>query len=171
MFYYGNRAHFVELAGPLTAYELLKALGEAQFFECVRNQVLSVWLERHEPDAEERFIRMGPVDSFPLIPEWAKLYEGKEVTKNGRSVKSRPDVIRTLEPPAEFDPIANKSLDEVADLLGGRAEAVGYILEIGSTEFEGLKPGPPEGDTAGDASTAAGSGVNMWTMQWSEPFA
>jgi hypothetical protein len=156
----------VELTGPLTAYEVLKALGEAHLFECVRNHVLTVWFERHLPDADaqDRF-ETWPVHSFPLMPEWAKLYEGKKSTKNDRSV-----IPRTLEPPAEFDPTANKSLDELADLAGGKRRALGCITDGGSTLFEGLTPGPPKGHAAGDTTTAEGSSVNEWTMKWSEPF-
>jgi hypothetical protein len=157
----------VELAGPLTAYEVLKALGEAQLFECVRNHVLTLWLERHKPDEEEE-LETWPVYSFPLMPAWAKLYEARKFPKY---VELQADMFRTLEPPAEFDPTANKSLDELADLVGGRAEAIMYINCGGATTFEGLTPGPPKGRAAGDASTAEGSGANDWTMNWSDPFA
>jgi hypothetical protein len=175
MFHYAKRAHFVELAGPLTAYEVLKALGEAQLFECIRNQVLTLWLARHLPgrqgEQEDEDQDEGrPVDSLPLMPEWAKLYEGREFTMNGRTFKVQPEVFRPLEPPAEFDPITNKSLDEVADLMGGKERAIDYITGGGATFFVGLKPGPPKGHAARGATTAGGSSINEWTMKWSQPF-
>lgn len=170
--YFNRRNHSFELQGPLTGLDLLQTLGEVQLYEAARNLVLFQWMNEHVREEPNKPDDAVPVTSLPIKPEWRALYEAKKVTMAGMSVNMPPanrHAVRILEPPADLDPFANKSLDDLLDFLGGKQYAIEWIHERGTTEFVGLVPGPYIiGKKRKAAPTNADKSINEWTMIWSD---
>ena len=122
------RTHAIDVVGPLTVRDVLKAVGDAQQFEYVRNTVLEAWLSRHLPDAHDDEPKR-PVDLIALNPDFAQAFMGRMVDHSipGRKGEAAFTYKASLpltpvpvpNPPAPVDPTAGMDVDALVRLLGG----------------------------------------------------
>lgn len=76
--YFRFRTHAIDVVGPLTVRDVLKAVGDAQQLGYVRNAVLKAWLSRHLPDADDHEPKRL-VDLIALNLDFAQAFMGRMV--------------------------------------------------------------------------------------------